>query len=118
MQTLSHGIDRLWYHACLETIRQADVYNPGARHRVPMLYLIDSYKPVEIGSLPVGESIRLLDAPQEKYEIVAKQPSAVIVRSVEGYISELGTVQRVVRQNNLTRSPDGNQESKVVSGQF
>jgi len=116
MGALNHSIDRLWYFACLETIRTADVYNPGARRRVPRLYLINSSIPTALGSLPVGESFRLLDAPQEKYEILAVKFSTAIVRNVEGYVIRMNKSTKVKRENNLTRSPDGNEESRVVSG--
>jgi hypothetical protein len=113
-QALLHSIDRLWYFACLETIRTGDVYNPGARRRVPRLFLINSSIPTNLGSLPVGESFRLIDSPQEKYEILATRPFATIVRNVEGYVLRMNNSSLVTREGNLTRCPDGNQESKVV----
>lgn len=113
-QALSHSLDRLWYFACLETIRTGDVYNPGARHRVPRLYLINSTIPIKLGRLPVGESFRLSDSRQEKYEILVKKPFVAIVRNVEGYIFRMNKSTLVTREGNLTRCPDGNQESKVV----
>jgi hypothetical protein len=112
--TLMHHIDRLWYEGVLEVIRTGDVYNPGARHRVPRLYLIDSYVDEELGSFPVGESFRLSDDRNEKYEIVIKQRSQVIVRNVEGYITTMPNSTFVRREGNLTRGPDGNAESKVA----
>jgi hypothetical protein len=113
--TLMHHIDRLWYDGCLETIRVGDVYNPGARHHVPRLYLINSYKDTTVGSLKVGESFRRSSSPEEKYEILAKKRSQVVVRNVEGYIFKMSHSILVKREGNLTRSPDGNQESNVVS---
>jgi len=113
-QTLLHSIDRLWYSACLEVIRTGDVYNPGARHRVPRLFVIDSLMPVSLGKLEIGESFRLLDTPDERYELLSKQLFNVIVRNVEGYVLKLPKSANVYRQSNLTRGPDGNQESKVV----
>jgi hypothetical protein len=113
-----HNIDRLWYDACLETIRGGDVYNPGARGRVPRLYLINSYSDTKLGSLPVGESFRLSDRPDEKYEIVIKKSSQVVARNVEGYITKMSTSTRVKREGNLTRGPDGNSESKVSLATF
>lgn len=117
-QNFLHSIDRLWYFACLETIRTGDVYNPGARHRVPKLYLINASIPITLGSLPVGESFRVFDTPQEKYEILTIKTFAVIVRNVEGYVFRMRKSTEVARENNLTRCPDGNQESKVVRVQF
>ena len=115
---LMHHIDRLWYDGVLEVIRTGDVYNPGARRRVPRLYLINSYVDAKLGSFPVGESFRLSDNPKEKYEILIKQSSEVIVRDVEGFISKMPNSTHVKLESNLTRSPDGNAESKVALSAF
>ena len=114
-------IDRLWYEACLEIIRHGDVYNPGARSRVPSFYIIDSNVDVRLSSLPVGESFRCRvnednEKSREKYEVLVKSAFAdTIVRDVEGHLSTMKPSDRVYRQANLTRGPNGNQESKVVS---
>jgi len=115
---IMHHIDRLWYDACLETIRQGDVYNPGARHRVPRLYLINKLTDDMLGDLPVGESFRLTDRPNEKYEILIKSGKQIVVRNVEGYISKMNQTTVVRREGNLTRSPDGNVESRVSLATF
>lgn len=113
--SFSNSIDRLWYFACLETIRTGDVYNPGARHRVPRLYLVNSIIPSALGSLPIGESCRLLESPAEKYEVLATTLFASVLRNVEGYVLVKKKSTLVTRESNLTRCPDGNHESKVVS---
>ncbi len=115
---LLHHIDRLWYDACLEVIRTGDVYAPGARKRVPRLYLINSYVDTTLGKFPVGESFRLSERPEEKYEVVAKGTTQVIVRNVEGYISKMSKKTVVKREGNLTRQPNGNQESRVCLATF
>ena len=115
---LKHHFDRLWYEACLETIRTGDVYNPGARHRVPRLYLIKSYFDTDLGSLPIGESFRLSERPDDRFEILVKRRSEVIVRNVQGVISRFSPSTKVRREGNLTRTPDGNQESKVAISTF
>ena len=115
---LNHHIDRLWYDGVLEVIRKGDVYNAGARRRIPRLYLINSYTDVELGSLPVGESFRLSSSREEKYEVVIKQSSQVLVRNVEGFISKMSRSTMVRREGNLTRGPDGNAESKVSLSSF
>jgi hypothetical protein len=112
---LMDGVDRLWYESCLEVIRLGDVYNPGARHRVPRLRLINSLSDTFLSDLPLGESFRLMADEREKYEILGKTVTGILVRNVEGYVSWMARSTRVYRQGNLTRSPDGNQESKVVS---
>ena len=117
-QRLADSIDRLWYENCLETIRTGDVYNPGARRRVPRLYLINSDIDVEVGKLPVGESFRILGYADQVYEILDKTRSGVIVRTVEGFVFEIEKSTRVFLEGNLTRSPDGNIESKVAISTF
>ena len=89
-------IDRLWYDGVLETIRHGDVYNPGARKRVPRLYLIDSYTESALGNLQVGESFR--DDPVKKYELVIKKSSKINVRNVEGYIATMSKSTKVKRE--------------------
>jgi hypothetical protein len=115
---LMHNIDRLWYEACLEVIRRGDVYNPGARHRVPRIHLINSYIPESLGKLSLGESFRISDRLGEKYEILLKQWKTVIVRNIEGVISKFPNTTEVFREGDLTRSPDGNSESKVAIATF
>jgi hypothetical protein len=116
--SLTHGLDCLWYEACLETIRTGDVYNPGARHRVPRLYVINSYFDVELSCLPVGESFRLSASPENRYEVLVKRAAHIFARNHEGMISKLIPDTKVRREGNLTRTPDGNTESKVALATF
>jgi hypothetical protein len=116
--TFMHHIDRLWYEACFEIIRGGDVYNPGARKLVPRLYLTNSYIDENLGRLPVGESFRLSERPEERYEVVVKQRKQIVVRNVEGFISKMPRNTQVRRESNLTRSPDGNRESRVSLAAF
>ena len=128
--TLMHHIDRLWYEACLEIIRRGDVYNPGARKRIPRLHLINSSFEEKLFKLPLGESFRLSDNPEQKYEVVhipswspkdprRKDPAArVVVRNVEGQIYKFDRQTLVRREGNLTRAPDGNNESNVALSTF
>ncbi len=116
--TLMHHIDRLWYEACLEVIRLGDVYNPGARKRVPKLYIINSYAATQLVDLPVGESFRLDDKQDEKYEVLVKERNQILARNVEGYIFKMDEKTMVLREGNLTRGPDGNKESKVALATF
>jgi hypothetical protein len=115
---LMHHVDRLWYESVLEIIRSGDVYNPGANKRVPQLYMINSYKEQKVGSLPLGECFRLAKSSDDRYEILSKGRKQVIVRNVEGFISELPNKTMVKREGNLTRSPDGNRESQVALATF
>lgn len=113
-------IDRLWYYATLETIRLGDVYNPGGRSQVPHLYLIDSLIPTTLGSLEIGETFTLADgSSNERYEILLKRPPiGIVVRNVEGYTSTMNSSTMVYLGGNLTRGPDGNEESKVSIATF
>jgi hypothetical protein len=115
---LMHFLDRLWYEACLETIRTGDVYNPGARHRVPHLFLINSHFDTELSSLDDGESFRLSDCPDDRFEILIKTPAQVVVRNIRGLISIMTPLAKVRREGNLNRTPDGNAESKVALSTF
>jgi len=110
---LMHHIDRLWYDGCMEVIRTGDVYNPGARARVPRIYLVDMVDETTLGKLPVGESFRLVENPKEKYEVLVAKATQVVVRNVEGFISKMSKKTRVRLGGNLTRGPDGNTESRV-----
>jgi len=115
---LGRTIDRLWYEACLEIIRKGDVYNPGARGRIPKLYTINSYTRQPLKKLPVGDGFRIADSPRELYCVVVKKGSKIIVRNVEGYISEMSGTLQVLREGDLTRKPDGNRESAVSLATF
>ena len=116
--TLMQHIDRLWYDGCLETIRTGDVYNPGARGRVPRLYLVNEVKETLLGKVIVGESFRLADDPKEKYEVVINRRSVIFARSIEGLIFKMSSKTKVHLEGNLTRGPDGNVESRVAIATF
>jgi len=115
---LNNNIDRLWFDATLESIRLGDVYNPGARWRVPHLYLIDSSTKSELRSLPVGEAF-IVDAGRShhRYEVVLKEGD-IICRNVEGYLKNFDARTLVRRAGNLARGPDGVAESKVALATF
>uniref|UniRef100_A0A7S3L929 Uncharacterized protein n=1 Tax=Amphora coffeiformis TaxID=265554 RepID=A0A7S3L929_9STRA len=111
-------IDRLWYEGVLETIRKGDVYNPGARKRVPRLYLINSHIPQKLSELPELEAFRLVNEPAKLYEIIIIEGSKYVCRTVEGHIKIFTGQETVKRESNLTRGPDGNSESKVCLASF
>jgi hypothetical protein len=115
---LMHHLDRLFFTACLATLRKGDVYSAGAKHRVPELHLIRSYNNTRLGQLSEGESFRLRSDSTELFEILVKLPAHVVVRNVEGYVFSMTRDTDVYRESNLTRDPDGNQESKVVRSLF
>jgi len=115
---LTRSIDRLWYDATLETIRFGDVYNPGGQQFIPRLYFIDSLTPVTLGSLPEFESFRVVDQPNDRYDIIMTGVSGAVVRNVEGYVSKMSNSTMVYRGSNLTRAPNGNTESKVSMATF
>lgn len=114
-----HSLDRLWYEATLEVIRLGDVYNPGAKNRVPRLHLINSYVSEELKKLSVGESFRIEDKTGERYEVLVKvNRKLTLARNMEGIISRWPNTTRVFREGDLTRSPDGFSESKVAIATF
>jgi len=116
---LGHNIDRLWFDACLESIRLGDVYNPGARDRVPHLYLIDSYTPTSLSTLPVGEAFVVDNGKaSQRYEILVKTGSTITCRTVEGILKHFSGSKQVRRGGNLARGPDGIVESKVALATF
>ena len=115
---LTRSIDRLWYDATLETIRFGDVYNPGGQQFIPRLYFIDSLTPVTLGSLPEFESFRVVDKPNDRYDIIMTGVTGAVVRNVEGYVSKMSNSTMVYRGSNLTRAPNGNSESKVSMATF
>lgn len=115
---LMHHIDRLWYDSCLEIIRTGDVYNPGARHRVPRLFLIKSYSEIELSKLLLGDSFTLSQVPAQRFEILIKRPSEVVARNAQGFLVTLLPTLKVKRESNLTRTPDGNSESNVALATF
>lgn len=73
---------------------------------------------MKLGDLPVAESFRICDDAEDRFEILVKRPSEVIVRNVQGRISRLSPTTMVRREGNLTRTPDGNGESKVSIATF
>jgi len=116
---IGHKVDRLWYFSTLEVIRRADVYNPGGKSVVPILYLVDSLVDQELSSLPEMEAFRLVDDPRNRFELLMKRPAGkYVVRDVEGYISLMSPSTKVRLGGNLTRGPDGNDESKVAIALF
>jgi len=117
---IGHNIDRLWFDACLESIRFGDVYNPGARFRVPHLYLTDAYVPTQLSKLPVGEAFVVDDqvSAQNRYEILIKNGSDITCRTVEGIVKHFNGNKMIRRGGNLARGPDGISESKVALATF
>jgi hypothetical protein len=93
---IGHKVDRLWYFSTLEVIRGADVYNPGGKSVVPILYLVDSLVDQELSSLPEMEAFRLVDDPRNRFELLVKPLAGkYVVRDVEGYISLMSPSTKV-----------------------
>ena len=116
--TLLQHIDRLWYESCLEVIRRGNVYHSRATKRVPQLHLINSCTPTELQNLVVGESFTITDKDQGKYEILVKTKKLILVRNVEGYVSKMELKTMALKECNLSRAPDGNNESEVALSTF
>jgi hypothetical protein len=86
-QALSHTIDRLLYTATFSTLKQGDVYNPGAFRQIPDIFVINSYFDETVGSLSLGEAFRLAEDRTEMYEVLAKTPFQIVARNVEGELT-------------------------------
>lgn len=116
--TLQAFIDKLRYDGVLEAIRKGDVYNPGARRRVPRLYLIDSLTPQKLSTLDELESFRFVKNPKELWELILRTGGKQVCRSVEGKVKIFMGNEMIRRESNLTRGPDGNAESRVSIAAF
>ena len=116
--TLLHHIDRLWYQSCLEVIRRGNVYNSRGGKGVPQLHMINSRTPTELNNLLPGETFRITDKDQGKYDILLKTRKLILVRNSEGYVSKMAHKTMVLKECNLSRAPDGNDESEVALSAF
>lgn len=115
---LSHHIDRLFFHGALDVLRTADVYNPGAREKIPRFYMIDSKISTKLSKLSAGETFAVVDEPK-RFEVLKKGLfGRIIARDVEGHVRTFHRHTRVCRGGNLTRGPDGEVESKVALATF
>ncbi len=65
------------------------------------------------------EAFRLVDDPSNRFELLMKPLfGKYVVRDVEGYISMMSPSIKVRLGGNLTRGPNGNDESKVAIALF
>lgn len=64
--TVKHYFDRLWFEACMYVIHTGDVYNPGARKRIPEFWTIDSPFEQSLGEMDQLEAFGLVD---RKYHV-------------------------------------------------
>jgi hypothetical protein len=58
-QSILNSIERLWFEATMDVLREGDVYNPGGRGSVPRFYTIDSPLKQTLGQLEELEDFRL-----------------------------------------------------------
>jgi hypothetical protein len=58
-QAILSSIDRLWFEATMDILREGDVYNPGGKGSVPRFYTIDSPLKQKLGQLEELEDFRL-----------------------------------------------------------
>jgi len=80
--------------------------------------MVNSAIPTELRMLKVGESFRLQEKDQEKYDLLMKTKKLILVRSVEGGVLKMDGMKMVLREGNLSRGTDGNKESKVALTTF
>ena len=136
---LSKGLDKLYFQAAVNTLLNADVFNPGAKAKFPQFRIIDSVNPQHL-SLLKGNSPFLADVSTDgkittvdkntdtgtltRFEIVHKpvrmlgRNPDVIARDAEGNIHTFPPNTQVIRANDLSRAPDGKRESKVSLATF
>jgi hypothetical protein len=58
-QAMLNSIERLWFEATMDVLREGDVFNPGGRATVPRFYTIDSPLKQTLGQLEELEDFRL-----------------------------------------------------------
>ena len=92
------------------------LYNPGARHLVPCLYLIHLYFDTKLSALPTGESFRLSEKPNEKYKVAIKKGLTIVVCNVVEGNSTMKALVKVKCKGNLTFTPNGNSRESKVAG--
>jgi hypothetical protein len=117
-ESIMSNIDRLWFQSCLDTIRDANVYDPSARRRIPAFNLIGSCVDEDLKELEIGEAFRWAVRPTEKYEVIVKEREFIFARNIFGIVVKLKADTKVRRESDLTRALDGNMESEIAITTF
>ena len=117
-EKLRHGIDTIWFEACLEVLRYSGVYELEAKNKIPSKPLINSYTKEGLKCLSVGESFRVASKPARKFDLLLKQrnsklslKSTIYARSADGTVQRFNDHIEVFREGCLSRLSDGDGES-------
>mmetsp|Transcript_846 Transcript_846/g.1145 ORF Transcript_846/g.1145 Transcript_846/m.1145 type:complete len:2346 (+) Transcript_846:80-7117(+) len=128
---------KLFFQGALNVLHTGDVFLPGAKNKIQSYRLIDSALSCPLSNLKKGEAFNLL-ADDTKTQVFPSKIKSVrcevisagngpsrwqkarpyIIRDMEGHVFELSSKVKVYRASDLTRAPDGVQESKVAFATF
>ncbi len=127
-ETLRHNIDILWFEACLEVLRRSGVYDTDSKNRIPPKHLISSHIGEGLKYLSVGDSFRVSGkegTANRKFDVILKKretkyslTQTIYARSAEGIVQKFHENTEVFRESCLSRSIDGDTESKVAVATF
>eukprot|EP00466_Bigelowiella_natans_P017741 jgi/Bigna1/79332/fgenesh1_pg.61_\ len=145
-KALDRFSSKLFFQAAFDVLGSGDVFNPGAKYKIPPYNLINSHKPTTLGRLVKGDafefkgSLSSATAGNEqkegsvallrsgRYELISCgkrcwynpcSRSAHIVRDSEGRLYRITDSQmEVYLASDFTRSPDGKTESRVAFSTF
>ncbi len=124
-ETLRHNIDLLWFEACLEILRHSGVYDADAKNKIPAFHLISSHTEESLKNLSIGDSFRVVGKTNRKFDFLLKKSDKrtmpgyiVYARSAEGIVQKFLPNTKVFRQSSLSKSIDGDGESKVAVATF
>jgi hypothetical protein len=124
-EILRHNIDLLWFEACLEVIRHSGVYNTDQKNGIARMPLINSHVGEDLKHFSVGDSFRVAGKMSRKFEILVKKKEGILkkkevifARSADGMVQKFDQTTEVFREGSLSRSIDGDTESKVAVATF
>jgi hypothetical protein len=105
-RAIGHNIDRLWYDAAFEILKDGDVYNPSGRAKIPDLYTIDSPFEVKLGDLKEQDAFRLFTK-RYRLESVKADGFCVIQSEFDRNSSFAVPSKTYVQTSTVTKSRDG-----------
>ena len=124
-EILRHNIDLLWFEACLEVLRHSGVYNTDQKIEIARMPLINSHVEETLKHLSVGDSFRVVGKMNRKFEILLKKKEGILkkeegifARSADGVVQKFDQTTEVFREGYLSRSINGDTESKVAVATF
>jgi hypothetical protein len=95
-QTMLKSIERLWFEATFDVLREGDVYNPGGKGTIPRLYTIDSPLKQKLGELEELEDFRLAN---EMYQVERNEGSNfTVIKSNSESAFQVSCKTRVIEE--------------------